>query len=109
MPIYHGFPTKFSQVTKTCPTRGNLKTQFISILSNGGSYTAKCLTGMVTAMCTTTISTLTLASLLQDPLIQMVMRSDNVSQEDHSELLHRVKDSLIARAYMQEPALQAAI
>jgi hypothetical protein len=63
---------------------------------------------MVTVMCTTTISTLTLASLLQDPLIQMVMRSDNVSESDHSELLHRVKESLIARASLPEPALQPA-
>ena len=102
-------PYKVHPSHKNLPVRGNVKTQFISILSNGGSYTAKCLTGMVTGMCTTTISNLTLASLLQDPLIQMVMRSDNVSQEDHSELLHRVKDSLIARAYRQETTLQAAI
>ncbi len=59
-------------------------------------------------MCTTTISTLTLAALLQDPLIQMVMRSDNVSDEDHSELLFRVKDSLVARAAMREAACQLA-
>jgi hypothetical protein len=59
-------------------------------------------------MCTTTISTLTLATLLQDPLIQMVMRSDNVSEQDHSELLHRVKHSLTARRSAQEPVLQAA-
>jgi hypothetical protein len=64
---------------------------------------------MVTVMCTTTISTLTLASLLRDPLIQMVMRSDNVSEQDHSALLYRVQDSLIARADMQESALQAAV
>ena len=57
-------------------------------------------------MCTTTISTLTLAALLQDPLIQMVMRSDNVSDEDHSELLFRVKDSLVARAARAETAYQ---
>lgn len=60
-------------------------------------------------MCTTTTSTLTLATLLQDPLIQMVMRSDNVSAEDHSELLHRVKHSLTARSSGQEPALEAAL
>jgi hypothetical protein len=60
-------------------------------------------------MCTTTISTLTLAGLLQDPLIQMVMRSDNVSNSDHTELLHRIKESLIARACVPEPALQAAV
>ncbi len=59
-------------------------------------------------MCTTTISTLTLAGLLQDPLIRMVMRSDNVSESDHSELLHRVQESLIARASKQEPELEAA-
>lgn len=58
-------------------------------------------------MCTTTISTLTLAALLQDPLVQMVMRSDNVSESDHSELLFRVKDSLVARAAMLEPAFRA--
>lgn len=66
-------------------------------------------TGMVTAMCTTTISTLTLASLLQDPLVQMVMRSDNVSAEDHSELLNCVKDSLMARSSAEEALLQAAV
>jgi hypothetical protein len=65
--------------------------------------------GMVTAMCTTTISTLTLAGLLQDPLIQMVMRSDKVSESDYSELLHRVKDSLIARASQPGPALEVAV
>jgi hypothetical protein len=60
--------------------------------------------GMVTMMCMTTSGTLTLAALLRDPLIQMVMRSDNVSYEDHSALLYRVKDSLIARAAALEPA-----
>jgi hypothetical protein len=63
---------------------------------------------MVTVMCTTTIRTLTLATLLQDPLIQMVMRSDNVSHEDHSELLYRVKDSLTARVAPPEPVLEAS-
>jgi hypothetical protein len=66
------------------------------------------LMGMVTAMCTTTISTLTLAGLLQDPLIQMVMRSDKVSESDHSELLHRVKDTLTLRASQMEPAFEGA-
>jgi len=64
---------------------------------------------MVTVMCTTTISTLTLAGLLQDPLIQMVMQSDKVSESDHSALLHRVKESLIARASVLESALQASV
>jgi hypothetical protein len=64
---------------------------------------------MVKVMCTTTISTLTLATLLDDPLIQMVMRSDNVSETDHSDLLHRVKESLVARASALEPIIQAAL
>jgi len=48
-------------------------------------------------MCTTTISTLTLTTMLQDPLIKLVNRSDNVSEHDYSALLHRVQKSLIAR------------
>jgi hypothetical protein len=65
--------------------------------------------GMVTAMCTTTISTLTLTALLRDPLIQMMMRSDNVSHEDHSKLLYRVQDSLIARAAASQAVLEAGV
>jgi hypothetical protein len=63
---------------------------------------------MVTAMCTTTISTLTLTTLLEDPLVQMMMRSDNVSDEDHSELLYRVKHVLSARSSGPELGLQPA-
>ena len=63
---------------------------------------------MVTVMCTTTFSTLTLAALLQDPLVRMVMRSDKVSDSDHSELLHRVKDSLAARETFPARELQDA-
>jgi hypothetical protein len=63
---------------------------------------------MVTAMCTTTISTLTLAGLLQDPLIQMVMRSDKVSESDYSAMLHRVQESLVARASRADAALRAS-
>jgi hypothetical protein len=65
--------------------------------------------GMVKMMCTTKISTLTLTGLLQDPLIQMVMRSDNVSDEDHSELLYRVKDRLLARAAALPSALETGV
>ena len=65
---------------------------------------------MVTVMCTITTSTLTLAGLLEDPLVQMVMRSDKVSESDHSDLLHRVKDTLTARTARSEPAaLPAAV
>lgn len=58
-------------------------------------------------MCTTTISTLTLAGLLQDPLILMMMRSDKVSEADHSALLHRVQNSLLARGPAPERMLEA--
>jgi hypothetical protein len=74
----------------------------------GRGYNHWCLTGMVTAMCTATISTLTLTTLLQDPLVQMVMQSDNVTYEDHSELLYRVKHVLNVRSSGPERALQAA-
>ncbi|HET6609393.1 MAG TPA: hypothetical protein VFG62_22160 [Rhodopila sp.] len=40
---------------------------------------------------------LTLATLLHDPLVQLVMRSDNVSERDHTELLFRVKGTLEMR------------
>jgi hypothetical protein len=60
-------------------------------------------------MCTTTINTLTLAALLRDPLIQLVMRSDNVSESDHSELLYRVKDSLAARCSIPCSEWQPAV
>ena len=45
----------------------------------------------------TTIDTLTFTALLRDPLIQMVRRSDGVSEEDFADLLHRVRDTLIER------------
>lgn len=57
-------------------------------------------------MCTTTFGTLTLASMLSDPLIQAVMRSDNVSERDYEAMLFRVKDTLAERDWQVEPALQ---
>ena len=48
-------------------------------------------------MCTTTLGTLTMATMLTDPLIQAVMRSDRVSERDYAALLFRVKDSLAER------------
>ena len=50
-------------------------------------------------MCATTSGTLTLATMLTDPLIQAVMRSDRVSQHDYAALLFRVKDSLAEREW----------
>ena len=48
-------------------------------------------------MCMTTFGTLTLAGMLDDPLIQAVMKSDNVSERDFAALLTRVKHSLDER------------
>jgi hypothetical protein len=45
--------------------------------------------------------------MLDDPLIQMVMRSDNVSEQDHCDLLFRVARSLTARARDLEPCEEA--
>jgi len=42
---------------------------------------------MVTDMCNTTEGTLTLAQLLRDPLIRLVMDSDGVSMEELVEVL----------------------
>jgi hypothetical protein len=60
-------------------------------------------------MCVTTISTLTLNTMLQDPLIKLVMRSDNVSEQDHSALLHRVRQSLLARSVEIAPSAIARV
>ncbi len=56
-------------------------------------------------MCTLTTGALTLTTMLQDPLIRLVMHSDNVSEEDHSELWYRVKQLLSARAEFAQPRL----
>ena len=56
-------------------------------------------------MCMTTVSTLTLTGLLHDPLTRLVMRSDGVSEQDFSDLLRRVQDSLIARAGLLQPPM----
>jgi len=63
---------------------------------------------METVMCTTTFGTLTLAAMLDDPLIRAVNRSDRVSEDDYAALLFRVKDQLAERAWSaaleREPA-----
>lgn len=60
-------------------------------------------------MCTTTISNLTMACMLKDPLIRMVMHSDGVSDDEMAELLSRVKDTLVARGTGDvRPALAGA-
>ena len=48
-------------------------------------------------MCTTTFGTLTLASMLNDPLIQAMMRSDGVSEDEYAALLFRVRNTLADR------------
>jgi hypothetical protein len=63
---------------------------------------------METAMCTTTSGTLTLAGMLNDPLIQAVMRSDGVSEDDHAALLFRVKETLAERETWSEATVELA-
>ncbi|MGE0224227.1 MAG: hypothetical protein AB7F35_23520 [Acetobacteraceae bacterium] len=52
-------------------------------------------------MCTTTSETLTLAGMLADPLILMAMQRDGISEDDWSDLLFRVKDTLAARCQQE--------
>jgi hypothetical protein len=63
---------------------------------------------METDMCTTTIGTLTMAAMLNDPLIQAVMRSDRVSEQDYEALLFRVKNTLARREQPTEPMWELA-
>jgi hypothetical protein len=48
-------------------------------------------------MCASDIGSLTLASMLTDPLIQAMRHSDGVSDSDYASLLFRVKDALSGR------------
>jgi hypothetical protein len=59
-------------------------------------------------MCTTGLGTLTLAGMLDDPLIKAVMRSDGVSEGDHAALLFRVKDQLAEREVPTDRVREAA-
>lgn len=59
-------------------------------------------------MCTTTFGTLTLAAMLDDPLIQAMMHSDGVSQREHTALLFRVRDTLEGRMLYTERELARA-
>lgn len=49
-------------------------------------------------MCMTTHGTLTMASMLNDPLIQAVMHADGVREHELAALLARVKNRLADRA-----------
>lgn len=107
MPICNAPDTNRAQTSQNHPEPDAVKTQFIFILLMVNGDPAFAQTGMVTMMCTTTISTLTLDTMLDDPLIKLVMRSDNVSDEDHSDLLLRVKESLVARAEEAQAVIEA--
>jgi hypothetical protein len=48
-------------------------------------------------MCMTDSGTLTLSGLLADPLTRLLMCRDGVTEQDFSDLLLRVKDSITAR------------
>ena len=59
-------------------------------------------------MCMTTFETLTLAGMLNDPLIRAVMHSDRVSDGEYQALLLRVKDSLANREHRAQLELDMA-
>jgi hypothetical protein len=52
-------------------------------------------------MCANAEYGLTMAGLLSDPLIQMMMRSDGVDQQAHADLWERTREAAIARFAMQ--------
>ena len=47
-------------------------------------------------MCANTDYGLTIDGLLNDPLIQMVMRSDGVTQQAHADLWERAREATVA-------------
>lgn len=55
-------------------------------------------------MCTNAECGLTMAGLLGDPLIQLMMRSDGVTKEVHADLWQRTHDVLTARYALPLPA-----
>jgi hypothetical protein len=52
-------------------------------------------------MCTNPDCGLTVANLLADPLIAMVMHSDGVSRDAHAALWQRIEDASAARFWQQ--------
>jgi len=57
-------------------------------------------------MCEVKFEALTLATLLDDPLTRLVMRSDGVTDQDFADLWVRVRDSVgVANRRQGEPAL----
>jgi hypothetical protein len=56
-------------------------------------------------MCDNTNYGLTMDGLLNDPLTQMMMRSDGVSHEEHADLWERTRETVSARFAIQTPGL----
>ncbi len=52
-------------------------------------------------MCANAEYGLTMAGLLSDPLIQLMMRSDGVDHRDHADLWERTRETVIARFAME--------
>lgn len=84
-------------ITEICPIKRKLRPQFVSIVPVDRRYIGSRDKRVVAAMCMMTTDALTLNEMLQDPLIRAVMRSDNVSEQDFSELMLRVQGCLLAR------------
>lgn len=58
-------------------------------------------------MCTNAECGLTMAGLMSDPLIQMMNRSDGVTQEEHADLWERTRETLVARGALQPVSREA--
>lgn len=63
----------------------------------------------VTHMCTMEDGTLTLGTLLQDPLTRMLMQRDGVSEREFSELMLRVQNVLADRALCAPTRYEAPV
>jgi hypothetical protein len=107
VPIGHTSPKSGDGSQKIAQPGAMIRHNSFPLCSWAAAMLATSLTGMVTMMCTATISTLTLTTMLQDPLIELVMRSDNVSEQDHSDLLYRVKELLLSRADVADACVPA--
>lgn len=58
-------------------------------------------------MCDKTDCALTMAGLLDDPMTQMLMRSDGVSRQAHAALWERIRDAVAARFVGPGPWIEA--
>ena len=96
-----------SQNTQKRQIPGTVRTQLASrFLLTGGDTLRRAAEGAA-AMCANTNYGLTMDGLLNDPLTQLMMRSDGVTHEEHADLWERTRETAIARFAEQAPAWKA--